>query len=82
MSNINIKRKSIKKGLQFTLMVVGQSGLGKSTFVNTLVGDKLFPNRRPCTEKTIVPISYDIDIEEGSLHFSDLFASNNHLRRS
>ncbi|GMR54060.1 hypothetical protein PMAYCL1PPCAC_24255 [Pristionchus mayeri] len=29
-------RRAIKNGFEFTLMVVGQSGLGKSTFVNTL----------------------------------------------
>ena len=29
-------RKSVKKGLQFTVMVVGASGTGRTTFVNTL----------------------------------------------
>ncbi|EJT98880.1 GTP binding protein [Dacryopinax primogenitus] len=29
-------RKNVKKGVQFTLMVVGASGLGRTTFVNTL----------------------------------------------
>ena len=29
-------RRCIKNGFEFTLMVVGQSGLGKSTFLNTL----------------------------------------------
>uniref|UniRef100_A0A915IGG9 Septin-type G domain-containing protein n=1 Tax=Romanomermis culicivorax TaxID=13658 RepID=A0A915IGG9_ROMCU len=37
-SNIpnQVFRKAIKRGFDFSLMVVGQSGLGKSTFVNTL----------------------------------------------
>lgn len=30
-------RHAVKNGFQFTLMVVGQSGLGKSTFINTLL---------------------------------------------
>ncbi|KAK9899737.1 septin [Cystobasidium minutum MCA 4210] len=30
------RRKNVKKGLQFTLMVVGASGTGRTTFVNTL----------------------------------------------
>lgn len=32
------KRKNLKKGIQFTLMVVGQSGTGRSTFINSLCG--------------------------------------------
>uniref|UniRef100_A0A0N5C8D7 Septin n=1 Tax=Strongyloides papillosus TaxID=174720 RepID=A0A0N5C8D7_STREA len=30
-------RHAVKNGFQFSLMVVGQSGLGKSTFINTLL---------------------------------------------
>lgn len=31
-------RKNVKKGVSFTLMVVGASGTGRTTFVNTLCG--------------------------------------------
>ncbi|KAH9466163.1 hypothetical protein MJO28_001198 [Puccinia striiformis f. sp. tritici] len=34
------RQKSVKKGIQFTLMVVGASGSGRTTFVNTLVDQK------------------------------------------
>ncbi|KAH3670260.1 hypothetical protein WICMUC_004913 [Wickerhamomyces mucosus] len=35
------KRKTLKKGIQFTLMVVGQSGSGRSTFINSLCGQQV-----------------------------------------
>lgn len=35
------KKKSLKKGIQFTLMVVGQSGTGRSTFINSLCGQEV-----------------------------------------
>lgn len=35
------KRKTLKRGIQFTLMVVGQSGTGRSTFINSLCGQQV-----------------------------------------
>eukprot|EP00794_Sanderia_malayensis_P018894 gene18894-20796_t len=37
-------RKSVKRGFQFTLMVVGESGLGKSTLLNSLFLSDLYVN--------------------------------------
>jgi septin family protein len=34
--SVQVHRKSVKRGFEFTLMVVGESGLGKSTVVNSL----------------------------------------------
>lgn len=41
-----VHRKSVKKGFEFTLMVVGESGLGKSTLVNSLFLTDLYPERK------------------------------------
>eukprot|EP00112_Aurelia_sp_Birch-Aquarium-sp1_P023176 Seg68.8 transcript_id=Seg68.8/GoldUCD/mRNA.D3Y31 product=Septin-7 protein_id=Seg68.8/GoldUCD/D3Y31 len=37
-------RKSVKRGFQFTLMVVGESGLGKSTLLNSLFLSDVYVN--------------------------------------
>ncbi|KAK0198209.1 cell division control/GTP binding protein [Armillaria mellea] len=42
-----VHRKSVRKGFQFTAMVVGESGLGKSTLINTLFNTPLYPPKEP-----------------------------------
>ena len=41
-----VHRKSVKKGFEFTLMVVGESGLGKSTLINSLFLTDLYPGKK------------------------------------
>ncbi|XP_066261458.1 septin-2 isoform X1 [Euwallacea similis] len=41
-----VHRKSVKRGFEFTLMVVGDSGLGKSTMINSLFLEDLYKNRK------------------------------------
>ncbi|XP_052072566.1 septin-2B-like isoform X4 [Mytilus californianus] len=64
-----VHRKSVKKGFEFTLMVVGESGLGKSTLVNSLFLTDLYPERQihSAAEKIKQTVKIDastVEIEE------------------
>jgi septin 4 len=41
-----LHRKNLKRGFEFTLLVVGDSGLGKSTLVNSLFMTDLYSDRK------------------------------------
>ncbi|KAM5216726.1 septin-9 isoform 2-T2 [Hipposideros larvatus] len=65
-----MRRKAMKQGFEFNIMVVGQSGLGKSTLINTLFKSKISRKsvQQPTSEeripKTIEIKSITHDIEE------------------
>lgn len=67
-----VHRKSVRKGFTFTCMVVGESGLGKSTLVNTLFSTGLYPSKSvppPGAEQpsTVSIESTSADIDENGV---------------
>uniref|UniRef100_A0A3Q3K7S2 Septin n=1 Tax=Monopterus albus TaxID=43700 RepID=A0A3Q3K7S2_MONAL len=64
-----VHRKSVKKGFDFTLMVAGESGMGKSTLVNSLFLTDLYKDRKLLNaeeriNQTVEIIKHTVDIEE------------------
>ncbi|XP_040845811.1 septin-9 isoform X5 [Ochotona curzoniae] len=64
-----MRRKAMRQGFEFNIMVVGQSGLGKSTLINTLFKSKISRKSvQPAAEeripKTVEIKSITHDIEE------------------
>ncbi|KAG0734919.1 hypothetical protein G6F23_011974 [Rhizopus arrhizus] len=67
------RRKNVKKGFQFTLMVVGATGTGRTTFVNTLcdsnvLSKKICDNPEDAHHEpgiNIKPVSIELD-EDGA----------------
>ncbi|KAM4603863.1 septin 9b isoform 2-T2 [Polymixia lowei] len=64
-----MRRKAMKQGFELNIMVVGQSGLGKSTLMNTLFKSKVSrksaqPNSEERIPKTVEIKSISHDIEE------------------
>lgn len=59
----------MKRGFEFTLMVVGESGLGKSTlveslFLTTLYADRQLPTASERHKLTVKITTNTVDIEE------------------
>ncbi|XP_029914546.1 neuronal-specific septin-3 isoform X2 [Myripristis murdjan] len=59
-----MRRKTMKAGFEFNIMVVGQSGLGKSTLVNTLFKSKV--SRKSCTPNYEEKISKTVKLQSVS----------------
>lgn len=64
-----VHRKSVKKGFEFTLMVAGESGLGKSTlidslFLTDLYSDRAVPTAAERVKRTVQLDANTVEIEE------------------
>ncbi|KAM5181677.1 septin-5-like [Mantella aurantiaca] len=64
-----VHRKYVKKGFEFTLMVAGESGLGKSTLINSLFLTDLYrgrqlPSPEECVTQTVEIVKQTVDIQE------------------
>ncbi|XP_035036723.1 neuronal-specific septin-3 isoform X2 [Hippoglossus stenolepis] len=59
-----MRRKTMKAGFEFNIMVVGQSGLGKSTLVNTLFKSKV--SRKSCMPNYAEEISKTVELHSVS----------------
>ncbi|XP_041634559.1 neuronal-specific septin-3 isoform X2 [Cheilinus undulatus] len=59
-----MRNKTMKTGFEFNIMVVGQSGLGKSTLVNTLFKSKV--SRKSCTPNYEEQISKTVKLHSVS----------------
>ncbi|TPX46362.1 hypothetical protein SeMB42_g00720 [Synchytrium endobioticum] len=76
MSQSGIRKKTAKKGKSFTIMLVGASGLGKSTFVNTLCESAVCPKsdhgtpEKAALEKTVVITPATVEMEEDGVKLS------------
>jgi len=72
MSDLRLRRAA-KKGFQFNIIVVGASGLGKATFVNTLCGEKVIQrvvSDNPADLADEKPISinpYTVEIDDDGI---------------
>ncbi|KAL2150127.1 hypothetical protein VTH82DRAFT_7803 [Thermothelomyces myriococcoides] len=72
------RKKNVKKGIQFCLMVCGASGTGRTTFVNTLCGKTVLPHK-DCDDPSVAhveegvkikPVTVELELDEEGTRIS------------
>lgn len=68
-----VHRKFVKKGFEFTLMVVGETGLGKSTLINSLFLTDLYPEKAPAnpTNDNKISLKKTVQIEASTVEIEE-----------
>ncbi|CRK25228.1 hypothetical protein BN1708_014183, partial [Verticillium longisporum] len=71
------RKKNVKKGIQFCLMVCGASGTGRTTFVNMLCGKDVLAHKDVDDESAqvdqglkIKPVTVELDLDEDRTRIS------------
>ena len=62
-----LHRKYAKKGFEFTMMVVGESGLGKSTLVQCLFQSGIKQDRKPIPVNQLLDTTTKINSTTGDI---------------
>ncbi|CCK71075.1 septin CDC11 KNAG_0G00160 [Huiozyma naganishii CBS 8797] len=65
------KRKHLKRGINFTVMVVGQSGTGRSTFINTLCGQQVVDVSTTVLLPTDTATEVELQLREETVELED-----------